>query len=127
VITVRVHENAAVAVDATSKEIGVNLVGYHQWPKSVALGRRESDAEEPVVQTAVAPLNFVKESSQASNLRDPGVQPETATQRLDLVQIFGDPATAGFFCGQDSRRSPSSQGHRAISGLQSMPTTSAQR
>ena len=62
VIRVGIHEDRTVAVDAATKEVREQLIGDGEWPYGSALRRCEADAEEPVVQLVVVPLNFVKES-----------------------------------------------------------------
>jgi len=46
VMPIDIHQDGAVSVDTTSKEVGEVLVRNGQWPKRQALRRREINREE---------------------------------------------------------------------------------
>jgi len=62
VVAIDVDQDSAVAVDASTEEICESVVRYCERPDGTALGRREPNADEPIVESAITPLNFVMDS-----------------------------------------------------------------
>jgi len=91
VISVRVDDDRAVAVDAPAEEIGEVRLGDRERAEGQALCRREADGKEPVVEGAVAPLQAVNEPSVVLVPDDSVAESKTRSEGFEqIVVLRGD-------------------------------------
>src|SRR5439155_18713993 len=78
----------AISVDASAQKVPKHVVGYGQWAQLQALGRHQTNAEQPYIKRAAAPLDAMTAApSTASRDRDPQIEATpNCFEKIDVLR-----------------------------------------
>jgi hypothetical protein len=86
---VGVDEDGAVAINASTEEVGEIVVRNGELAEREALRWCESNAEQPIVESSVAPLQAVNVTSTVYSSDNAILEPQTTPERFQQLQVLG--------------------------------------